>query len=108
MIQRKRSASAGASSGWRRRLITRSTADNDRRRRRSRSQDDWRAALLAAIECHCSVLASLFSERLTAPDQAESVGRNSSNGRNRTVGRPPGRSDMPARRSGRAISPECR
>jgi DNA-binding MarR family transcriptional regulator len=51
-------------------LITRSTADDDRRSIEIAVTDDGRAALLAAIESHLQLVASLFSERLTATDQA--------------------------------------
>ena len=51
-------------------LITRSTADDDRRSMEIAVTDDGRAALLAAIESHLQLVASLFSDRLTATDQA--------------------------------------
>jgi DNA-binding MarR family transcriptional regulator len=51
-------------------LITRSTADDDRRSVEIVVTDDGRAALLAAIESHLQLVASLFSDRLTATDQA--------------------------------------
>ena len=51
-------------------LITRSTADDDRRSIEIAVTDDGRAALLAAIESHLQLVASLFSDRLTATDQA--------------------------------------
>jgi DNA-binding MarR family transcriptional regulator len=51
-------------------LITRSTADDDRRSVEIAVTDDGRAALLAAIESHLRLVASLFSDRLTATDQA--------------------------------------
>jgi DNA-binding MarR family transcriptional regulator len=51
-------------------LITRSTADDDRRSIEIAVTDDGRAALLGAIESHLQLVASLFSERLTATDQA--------------------------------------
>ena len=51
-------------------LITRSTADDDRRSVEIAVTDDGRAALLAAIESHLQLVASLFSDRLTATDQA--------------------------------------
>jgi hypothetical protein len=49
---------------------TRSTADDDRRSIEIAVTDDGRAALLAAIESHLQLVASLFSDRLTATDQA--------------------------------------
>jgi DNA-binding MarR family transcriptional regulator len=51
-------------------LITRSTADDDRRSMEIAVTDDGRAALLAAIESHLQLVAELFSDRLTATDQA--------------------------------------
>jgi DNA-binding MarR family transcriptional regulator len=51
-------------------LITRSTADDDRRSMEIAVTDAGRAALLAAIESHLQLVASLFSGRLTATDQA--------------------------------------
>ena len=51
-------------------LITRSTADDDRRSIEIAVTDDGRAALLAAIESHLQLVASLFSDRLTATDRA--------------------------------------
>ena len=51
-------------------LITRSTAEDDRRSIEIAATDDGRAALLAAIESHLELVASLFSDRLTATDQA--------------------------------------
>jgi DNA-binding MarR family transcriptional regulator len=51
-------------------LITRSTADDDRRSIEIAVTDDGRAALLAAIESHLQLVAALFSDRLTATDQA--------------------------------------
>jgi DNA-binding MarR family transcriptional regulator len=51
-------------------LITRSTADDDRRSVEIAVTDDGRAALLAAIESHLRLVAALFSDRLTATDQA--------------------------------------
>jgi DNA-binding MarR family transcriptional regulator len=51
-------------------LITRSTADDDRRGIEIAVTDDGRAALLAAIESHLQLVAALFSDRLTATDQA--------------------------------------
>src|SRR5580704_5393060 len=51
-------------------LITRSTADDDRRSIEIAVTDDGRAALLAAIESHLKLVAALFSDRLTATDQA--------------------------------------
>ena len=51
-------------------VITRSTADDDRRSIEIAVTDDGRAALLAAIESHLQLVASLFSDRLTATDQA--------------------------------------
>jgi DNA-binding MarR family transcriptional regulator len=50
-------------------LITRSTADDDRRSVDIAVTDDGRVALLAAIESHLQLVASLFSDRLTATDQ---------------------------------------
>ena len=46
------------------------TADDDRRSMEIAVTDDGRAALLAAIESHLQLVASLFSDRLTATDQA--------------------------------------
>ena len=51
-------------------LITRSTAGDDRRSIQIEVTDDGRAALLAAIESHLQLVAALFSDRLTATDQA--------------------------------------
>jgi DNA-binding MarR family transcriptional regulator len=51
-------------------LITRSTAGDDRRSIEIAVTDDGRAALLAAIESHLRLVAALFSDRLTATDQA--------------------------------------
>jgi DNA-binding MarR family transcriptional regulator len=51
-------------------VITRSTADDDRRGMEIAVTDDGRAALLAAIESHLQLVASLFSDRLTATDSA--------------------------------------
>src|SRR5580692_3854973 len=51
-------------------MITRSTADDDRRSIDIAVTDDGRAALLAAIESHLQLVAALFSDRLTATDQA--------------------------------------
>ena len=51
-------------------VITRSTADDDRRSIEIAVTDAGRAALLAAIESHLQLVASLFSDRLTATDQA--------------------------------------
>jgi DNA-binding MarR family transcriptional regulator len=51
-------------------LITRSTADDDRRSVEIAVTDAGRAALLAAIESHLQLVAALFSDRLTATDQA--------------------------------------
>ena len=51
-------------------LITRSTADDDRRSVEIAVTGDGRAALLAAIESHLQLVASLFGDRLTATDQA--------------------------------------
>ena len=51
-------------------LITRSTAGDDRRSVEIAVTDDGRAALLAAIESHLQLVASLFSDRLKATDQA--------------------------------------
>src|SRR5580693_8265097 len=51
-------------------VITRSTADDDRRGMEIAVTDDGRAALLAAIESHLQLVASLFSDRLTATDRA--------------------------------------
>ena len=51
-------------------LITRCTADEDRRGMEIAVTDDGRAALLAAIESHLQLVASLFTDRLTATDRA--------------------------------------
>jgi DNA-binding MarR family transcriptional regulator len=51
-------------------VITRSTAGDDRRGMEIAVTDDGRAALLAAIESHLQLVASLFSDRLTATDSA--------------------------------------
>jgi DNA-binding MarR family transcriptional regulator len=51
-------------------LITRSTAGDGRRSNEIAVTDDGRAALLAAIESHLQLVASLFNDRLTATDQA--------------------------------------
>jgi DNA-binding MarR family transcriptional regulator len=51
-------------------LITRTTADDDRRGMEIAVTDDGRAALLAAIESHLQLVASLFTDRLTATDRA--------------------------------------
>src|SRR5271170_4757360 len=51
-------------------VITRSTADDDRRGMEIAVTDDGRAALLAAIESHLQLVASLFSDRMTATDRA--------------------------------------
>jgi DNA-binding MarR family transcriptional regulator len=51
-------------------VITRSTADDDRRGMEIAVTDDGQAALLAAIESHLQLVASLFSDRLTATDRA--------------------------------------
>jgi len=51
-------------------LITRCTADEDRRGMEIAVTDDGRAALLAAIESHLELVASLFTDRLTVTDRA--------------------------------------
>jgi DNA-binding MarR family transcriptional regulator len=51
-------------------LITRSTAGDDRRGLEIEVTDGGRAALLGAIESHLRLVAALFSDRLTATDQA--------------------------------------
>jgi DNA-binding MarR family transcriptional regulator len=51
-------------------MITRSTADDDRRGMEIAVTDAGRTALLAAIESHLQLVASLFSDRLTATDRA--------------------------------------
>ena len=51
-------------------LITRCTADEDRRGMEIAVTDDGRAALLAAIESHLQLVASLFTDRLAATDRA--------------------------------------
>jgi DNA-binding MarR family transcriptional regulator len=51
-------------------LITRGTADDDRRGIEIAVTDDGRAALLAAIDSHLQLVASLFTDRLTATDRA--------------------------------------
>jgi DNA-binding MarR family transcriptional regulator len=51
-------------------LIVRSTAGDDRRSVEIAVTDDGRAALLAAIESHLQLVASLFGDRLAATDQA--------------------------------------
>jgi DNA-binding MarR family transcriptional regulator len=51
-------------------LITRSTAGDDRRSIEIAVTENGRAALLAAIESHLRLVAALFSDRLTATDQA--------------------------------------
>ena len=50
--------------------VRRSPADDDRRSIEIAVTDDGRAALLAAIESHLRLVAALFSDRLTATDQA--------------------------------------
>jgi DNA-binding MarR family transcriptional regulator len=51
-------------------MITRSTADDDRRGMEIAVTEAGQAALLAAIESHLELVASLFSDRLTATDSA--------------------------------------
>lgn len=51
-------------------VITRSTADDDRRGMEIAVTDAGRIALLAAIESHLKLVASLFGDRLTATDRA--------------------------------------
>lgn len=51
-------------------LITRSTADDDRRSVEIAVTGAGQAALLSAIESHLQLVASLFSDRLAATDQA--------------------------------------
>ena len=50
-------------------LVARSTADDDRRGVEIAMTDDGRAALRAAIESHLRLVASLFTDRLTATDR---------------------------------------
>ena len=50
-------------------VITRSTAGDDRRGMEITVTEAGQAALLAAIDSHLQLVASLFSERLTATDQ---------------------------------------
>ena len=51
-------------------LIARSTAGDDRRGMEIAVTDAGRVALLAAIESHLQLVASLFTDRLTATDRA--------------------------------------
>ena len=51
-------------------VITRSTADDDRRGMEIAVTDAGQAALLAAIDSHLQLAASLFTDRLTATDRA--------------------------------------
>jgi DNA-binding MarR family transcriptional regulator len=51
-------------------LITRGTADDDRRGIEIAVTDDGRAALLGALDSHLQLVASLFTDRLTATDRA--------------------------------------
>jgi DNA-binding MarR family transcriptional regulator len=50
-------------------LITRSTAGDDLRGMEIAVTDDGRSSLLAAVESHLQLVASLFSDRLTATDR---------------------------------------
>ncbi len=50
-------------------VITRSTADDDRRGIEIAVTDAGQAALLAAIDSHLRLVASLFTDRLTATDR---------------------------------------
>jgi DNA-binding MarR family transcriptional regulator len=51
-------------------VITRSTAGDDRRGMEIAVTDAGQAALLAAIDSHLALVASLFTDRLTATDRA--------------------------------------
>ena len=51
-------------------VITRSTAGDDRRGMEIAVTDAGQAALLAAIDSHLQMVASLFTDRLTATDRA--------------------------------------
>ena len=51
-------------------VITRSTAGDDRRGMEIAVTDAGQAALLAAIDSHLQLVASLFTDRLTATDRA--------------------------------------
>ena len=51
-------------------VITRSTAGDDRRGVEIAVTDAGQAALLAAIDSHLRLVASLFTDRLTATDRA--------------------------------------
>ena len=51
-------------------VITRSTAGDDRRGMEITVTEAGRAALLAAIDSHLQLVASLFTDRLTATDRA--------------------------------------
>ena len=51
-------------------LITRGTADDDRRGIQIAVTDAGQAALLSAIDSHLQLVASLFTDRLTATDRA--------------------------------------
>ena len=50
-------------------VITRTTADDDRRGMEIAVTDAGRVALLAAIESHLDLVASLFTDRLTTTDR---------------------------------------
>ena len=51
-------------------VITRSIADDDRRGMEIAVTEAGQAALLAAIDSHLQLVASLFTNRLTATDRA--------------------------------------
>jgi DNA-binding MarR family transcriptional regulator len=51
-------------------VITRSTADDDRRGMEIAVTEAGQAALLAAIDSHLQLVASLFTDRLTTTDRA--------------------------------------
>ena len=51
-------------------VITRSTAGDDRRGMEIAVTEGGQAALLAAIDSHLQLVASLFTHRLTATDRA--------------------------------------
>ena len=51
-------------------VVTRSTAGDDRRGMEIAVTDTGQAALLAAIDSHLQLVASLFTDRLTATDLA--------------------------------------